>query len=194
MKLWLPFLVVVTAFLAISYIWGFNFFRSPSQVFIQYERAMLDYTAQIRQQQEAGSKAGLNEREIAFLRELAIVELEGDMKSLVFDFQKDWPLMQRHYIQYAHRSGDWFIEGLSGSLYTQDDPEYSSFLELYELQDDPDSYCLIFIPGSSEKNVFTEFSGARVYYLQRTIWGYRIEWSRSLIDLILDVAISSASV
>jgi len=80
LKLWLPFLIVLTAFLAVSYIWGFNFFRSPDQVFLQYEKAMLDYATQIRLQQEAGSRVGLNDHEIALLREMAIVELEGDMK------------------------------------------------------------------------------------------------------------------
>ncbi len=194
MKLWLPFLIVLTAFLAVSYIWGFNFFRTPKQVFMQYEKAMLDYATQIRLQQEAGSRVGLNDHEIALLREMAIVELEGDMKSLVFDFRRDWSAMQRHYIQYARLSNNWFENGFSGSMYTQDDPEYTSYLEQYELQDDPESYCVIFVPESSNQSVFREFSGARIYFLQRTIWGYKIEWSRSLIDLILGKDISSVSV
>jgi len=194
LKLWLPFLIVLTAFLAVSYIWGFSFFRTPKQVFMQYEKAMLDYATQIRLQQEAGSRVGLNDHEIALLREMAIVELEGDMKSLVFDFRRDWSAMQRHYIQYARLSNNWFENGFSGSMYTQDDPEYTSYLEQYELQDDPESYCVIFVPESSNQSVFREFSGARIYFLQRTIWGYKIEWSRSLIDLILGMDISSVSV
>jgi hypothetical protein len=102
--------------------------------------------------------------------------------------------MQRHYIQYARLSSNWFENGLSGSIYTQDDPEYGGYLEQYELQDDPESYCVIFIPKSSDQSVFSEFSGARIYFLQRTIWGYKIEWGRSLIDLILGMDISSVSV
>jgi hypothetical protein len=194
LKLWLPFLIVLTAFLAISYIWGFNFFRSPDQVFLQYEKAMLDYATQIRLQQQAGSRVGLSGHEIALLREMAIVELEGDMKNLILDFRRDWSVMQRHYIQYARLSNNWFENGLSGSIYTQDDPEYSEYLEQYELQDDPESYCVIFIPKSSDQSVFSEFRGARIYFLQRTIWGYKIEWGRSLIDLILGMDISSVSV
>lgn len=194
MRLRLPFLIVLTGFLAVSYIWGFNFFRSPYQVFLQYERAMIDYANQIRLQQDSGLEAGLSEDEIVSLRKVAIVELEGDMRNLIFDFHKYWSIIEKYYLQYAQSSGVWFTEGLSGSIYTQDDPEYDTFLALYELKDDPESYCLIFVPEVSEESVFREFRGARIYFLQKTIWGYKIEWSRSLIDLILDVDSSSVSV
>ncbi|HOI64585.1 MAG: hypothetical protein GXY62_05465 [Thermotogaceae bacterium] len=194
MKLGVSLLIFVTTFLVMLYIWGFYFFKSPGQVFEEYERALVEYAHQMRIQEEAGLKAGLGARELSNLREAAIVDLEGDMKRIVADFEKDWSAMRRIYLEYARRSGSWFTEGLTGVIVTQDNPDYHTLLALYNLIDDPDSYCLLFIPETNGSRVFNEFSGARLYYLQKTLWGYRIEWSKSLIDLLLGKDITSIAV
>ena len=131
--------------------------------------------------------------EIVSLRKVAIVELEGDMRNLIFDFQH-WSIIEKYYLQYAQSSGIWFTDGLSGSIYTQDDPEYDTFLALYGIEDDPESYCLIFVPEVSER-VSSESSEERGFTSFRRQFGVtKIEWSRSPIDLILDVRFSSVSV
>ena len=194
MKVGFSLLIVATAFLVMLYIWGFYFFKSPGQVFEEYERALVEYAHQMRIVEEAGLKAGLGVRELSDLREAAIVDLEGDMKRIVADFEKEWSAMRRIYLEYARRSGSWFIEGLTGVIVTRDNPDYYTLLAFYNLIDDPDNYCLLFIPETNGSSVFSEFSGARIYYLQKTIWGYRIEWSKSLIDLLLGKDLTSIAV
>jgi hypothetical protein len=187
-------LVCVTVLLVALYIWGFYFFRSPEQVFRDYEQAILDYAYQMKLQEEAGLKVGLNVKQLTDIKEVAIIDLEGDMKRIIANFSKDWLAMKRVYLEYTKKSGSWFDEGLSGTIVTRSNPEYFELLSVFNLVDDPDRYCLLFIPNSNASGVFQEFLGARLYYLQRTLWGYRIEWSRSLIDLLLGMDPSSISV